>query len=279
MSEYPIINIHGHLHKSRDLKIMIEDMLKTKVIKFCALALGKQWSEHGYYDNEMVLKAMQEFPDIIVGIGHIELAGPQPDKPEKIDKLKELGFQGLKFISPDVPYGHEKLYPFYEKAQTLKMPIIFHTGIVSINRTDRMYRVNSEHMRPFSLDPVCRYFPDLKVVLAHPGEPYQQESLTLIEFHKNAYMCLSGGSGADFHINKIIKQLLGVWNPDTQNPDENFALFYFKKCVFGTDNAPTSLWYKQSIKLLNYFEIDAETRRLYFWKNAAEIFGWKIRFP
>ncbi|HRV04855.1 MAG TPA: amidohydrolase family protein [Candidatus Ratteibacteria bacterium] len=277
MPEHPIINIHGHLHRGEDLKKLVNDMSKTGVIKFCALALGKQLYEKGYYDNDLVLQAMKEFPDIIVGMGHIEVGGPVLDKPEKVEELKELGFQGLKFINPGAPYGHEKFYPFYEKAEKLKMPIVFHTGIVSVNTDDRIYNVNSEYMRPFSLDPVCRYFPDLKVIIAHPGEPYQQESLTLIEFHKNAFMCLSGGSGSDFHINKIIKQLSGIENADMKNLDENFALFYLKKCVFGTDNPPASLWYRQSIKLLDYFKIDEETRQLYFWKNSANIFGWNIK--
>ncbi len=275
-AKYPIINIHGHLHRNKNIEDMIRDMRKTGVIKFCALALGKQMTEHGFYNNEMVLEVMKKYPDIIIGIGHIELGGPYADMPEKVDQLKEKGFLGLKFISPDAPYGDEKFFPFYEKAEQLKMPIIFHVGIVSVQPGDRMFRVNSEYMKPFSLDPVCRYFPGLRVILAHPGEPYQQESLTMIEFHRNAFMCLSGGSGSDFHINKIIKQLSGIQNANMKNPAENFALFYFKKCVFGTDNPPASLWYKQSIRLLDHFEIDEETRHLYFWKNAANIFEWKI---
>ncbi|HOK79769.1 MAG TPA: amidohydrolase family protein [bacterium] len=276
MANYPVINIHGHLHKKKDLCEMVNNMVQDGVIKFCALALGRQWQEKGYYGNEDVLKAMKKYPDIIVGMGHIEIGGPYFDKPEKVDRLKELGFSGLKFISPDAPYGHEKFYPFYERAEKLNMPIIFHVGIVSVGPTDRLYGVNSEFMRPFSLDPVCRYFPDLKVILAHPGEPYHNESLTLIEFHKNAFLCLSGGSGSDFHINKIIKLFSGINGANKKNPDENFALFYFKKTVFGTDNPPASLWIKQSNKILDYFEIDNETRKLYYWKNAASIFGWEI---
>lgn len=41
----------------------------------------------------------------------------------------------------------------------------------------------------------------------------------------------------------------------------------------GPDNPPAGKWYEQSVKLLDYFRIEEETRKTYFETNAAEIFN------
>jgi predicted TIM-barrel fold metal-dependent hydrolase len=273
---YKIVNVHGHLHKSRDVKEMIEDMKRSGVVKFCALALGKQWEPHGYFNNEETISVMKQYPDIVVAMGHIELGGPYMDSPEKVEILKEKGCSGLKFISPGAPYNSEIYFPFYERAERYGMPILFHTGIVSVQPDDRKFGVNAEYMRPFYLDRVARCFPNLKIILGHPGEPYFQEALTLTEFYPNIYLCPAGGSGSDFHISKIKTGLNPFLGADMNNPDENVAKFYFRKFVFGTDNPPASVWYSQSIRLMDYFQIDDETRHLYFYKNAERIFNWQL---
>lgn len=271
MGKYKIVNIHGHLHKNKNLDELVREWEKEGVVKFCVLALGKQWESEGYFTNTDLLEAMKKYPDIIVGMGHIEL-GPEGeiDPPEKVEKLKEEGFSGLKFISPCFSYNDERYFPFYEKAEKLKMPIVFHVGFIASGKNDRYYQVDSENMNPFTLDKVARYFPDLKIVLAHPAEPWYQEALSLSLFFPNVYLCPSGGGGSNFHISKFIKYLS---LPEIDG--ENFTKIYFKKFVFGTDNPPVSIWVKQSLKMLDYFNIDEEIRELYFWKNAYKIFEWE----
>lgn len=270
MGKYKIVNIHGHLRKNQNLDELVKEWEKEGVIKFCVLSLGKQWGKHGIFTNEDTKEAMEKYPDIIVGMGHIEL-GPEIDPPGKVEKLKEEGFSGLKFINPSFPYNDERYFPFYEKAEKLKMPIVFHVGVVSPEENDRDYGVNSENMNPFTLDKVARCFPNLKIILAHPGEPYYEEALTLITTFPNIYLCPSGGGGKNFHISKFIKALS---LPSIDG--ENFEKIYFQKFVFGTDNPPVNVWVKQSFKLLDYFNIEEEIRDLYFWKNAFKIFEWEI---
>jgi predicted TIM-barrel fold metal-dependent hydrolase len=275
MKSYKIVNVHGHLRKSADLDKLVKEWEKQGVVKFCVLALGKQWESHGYFTNADLLKAMKRYPDIIVGMGHLEL-GPLMDEPDKVERLKEQGFLGLKFISSSAPYSDERYFPYYEKAERLEMPIIFHVGIIAVEEKDRQFRVDSELMRPYLIDRIVRYFPKLKIIFAHPGDPHTQEALTVSHTFPNVYLCPSGGGGSDFHISNIKKSLSPFPKADWDNPDENIAKVYFKKFVFGTDNPPVSLWYEQSIKLMDYLHIEEETRELYFWKNACSIFGWNL---
>ncbi|GEM_PF-268269 len=271
-----IINVHGHLRHPCNLRELVRDWGKEGVVRFCVLALGRQWQKQGYWGNEEVRQAMKEFPEMIAGLGHLELGGPFADRVEKIDLLKEQGFSGLKFISPGAPYNEERYFPFYERAEKLRLPILFHVGIVAVHPEDRTYQVNSDFMRPYLLDRIARCFPDLKIILGHPGEPHIQEALTLSSIFPHVYLCPCGGGGSDFHLSRIKQALSSFPGADWKNPEENLARRYFRKFVFGTDNPPVSLWYRQAVKLLDYFGVEDQVRELFFWKNAACIFDWQV---
>ena len=53
------------------------------------------------------------------------------DTPDQINRLRDLGFVGLKPYKQLQPYNHEKYYPLYERAQELGMPVLFHTGLIA----------------------------------------------------------------------------------------------------------------------------------------------------
>jgi predicted TIM-barrel fold metal-dependent hydrolase len=269
-----LVNIHAHLRKGDDVDKAVNAWREDGAIKVCILALGKQLSQE-HFTNEMVLEVMKKHPDLIVGMGHIELAIPM-DPVEKIEKLKEEGFLGLKFFSPCAYYGDEIYSPYYEKAQELEMPIIFHIGLVVRAKGDREFQVNSEWMRPYTFDRIARCFPELKIIGAHFGHPHQQEAFAVSSAFSNVYCSPAGGAGSDFHISKLKKALAPFPGADWDNPDKNVAKTYFKKFVFGIDNPPISIWYPQAVKLMDYLHIDEETRELFFWKNAYKIFNWSF---
>ena len=59
--------------------------------------------------------------------GYLDLDGAA----EQPDILKEMGFVGLKPYKPHFPYSDERYFPIYERAQALRMPVLFHTGLVA----------------------------------------------------------------------------------------------------------------------------------------------------
>jgi len=268
-AKQPVINIHTHIVKEWDLDETVRDWRKNGALKCCVLALAK---ESHSYDNDMLLGAMKKYPDLIAGHGFVKSTYPY-DTAKKIEQFKDQGFVGLKFTKPDAPYSDERFFPIYEKAEELGMPIVFHTGMVDINVSKNTY---TDWMRPITLDRIARAFPDLKLIGGHIGDPYFDESFKVIKRFPNVYLTPCGARGSNFHISKCKKALAPFPGANWDNPDENTALVFFKKFCFATDTATIPHWFKQSVDLMDYLHIGEETRQLYWWKNAADIYGWKF---
>lgn len=82
-----------------------------------------------------------------------------------------------------------KAWRFYEMANDLQVPVMFHMG--------GAYDPNGtlEWGNPLMLDKVARTFPDLRIVVAHFGQPMMQETVMLMRKNKNVFTDLS----ARFH--------------------------------------------------------------------------------
>ena len=276
MKPRKIVNIHAHLHVDQDVPERIREWRSHGCVKSCVLACGKFWQppNSSYMGNDDVLQWMREFPDIIVGMGALEL-GREMDGPDEIDRLKESGFEGLKFLAPSRPYDHDRYMPLYERAEELDMPILFHTGWVALlEASDRREKRSSEYMRAFRLDRVARTFPRLKIIGAHLGLPHADEALKLLASCPNVYFDMCGGGGSKRHQSLLKKALAPFPGADWDDEEENLALKYFRKMVFGTDNPTIGVWYPAAENVMDYLRVPDETRELFYWRNAADIFGW-----
>lgn len=128
--------------------------------------------------------------------------------------VEEQGFKGLKMYPT---YQHfypndPKLYPLYETAQQLGIPILFHTG-TSVFRNSRL-----KYGNPVLYDDVAVDFPELVIALAHSGRTaWYNEAMMVARLHKNLYLELSG---------LAVRRLL-----------ENFPEMerFSHKFIFGTD--------------------------------------------
>jgi len=77
--------------------------------------------------------------------------------------VREFGFRGFTFIPMGMPAAEPRLlFPYYAKAQELKVP-----AIVSMGHT--LDLMPNEPGRPMHLDTVALYFPDLAIVCTHTG--------------------------------------------------------------------------------------------------------------
>ncbi len=272
-----LVNIHTHIHVDTDVPARVREWEKWGCVKWCALADSEFWQPPNgtYLGNDGVLKWMREFPDIIVGMGSVEL-GHKMGCPDDIDRLKELGFEGLKFESPSHPYDHDRYMPLYERAEQLQMPILFHTGwVAQLEASDRRMRTSSDYMRPFRLDRIARSFPNLKIIGAHLGLPHAEEALALLLKMPNVYFDMCGGGGGRRHRSLIKKAMAPFPGADMSDPEENLALQYFDKMVFGTDNPPISVWLPAAEEIMDYLQIPEQTRERFYWRNAYDIFGWE----
>ncbi len=130
------------------------------------------------------------------------------------DMCAKHGFKGVKLYPT---YNHfypndPVLYPLYAAAQSLSVPVLFHTGS-SVFKNSRI-----KYGNPIHFDDVAVDFPGLKIVMAHGGRgPWYDEAMTMVRLHENVYIDVGG----------LPPQKLTEYYPDL----ERFA----HKFVFGSD--------------------------------------------
>ena len=98
--------------------------------------------------------------------------------------MHDLGLRGLKIapmyqrFAPDDP----RVFPIYERAVRLGLPIIFHQGTSYLGREAAL-----EESWPVRLDRVAREYPELRLVIAHLGYPWGGEVVALLRKHPQVY--------------------------------------------------------------------------------------------
>lgn len=118
-------------------------------------------------------------------IGFASVDPHQPDAPAKLKRaIEDLGLRGLKLASGIQEFypNDPALYPLYEKAQELGIPILFHAGMTWEPRA------KAEYGRPIYFEDVAHDFPELKIVLAHLAWPWVLEAVSLALKYPNLYL-------------------------------------------------------------------------------------------
>ena len=99
--------------------------------------------------------------------------------------LTELGLQGIK-LSPTYqamdPLSPE-CWRIYEIAAEFKVPVMFHCG--------GAYTGSLEFANPWRLDKIALELPELKIVIAHFGQPYMEETAVMMRKNENMFADLS----------------------------------------------------------------------------------------
>ena len=112
--------------------------------------------------------------------------------------VKKLGLKGLK-LDPalqDFRPDARKVYPVYEAAEALRIPLLIHTGMSWAPETPL------ERGLPLHLEQPIRDFPKLNFVLAHFGWPWVWEATALALKYPNVYLdtsCLYYDSPKEFY--------------------------------------------------------------------------------
>ncbi len=113
------------------------------------------------------------------------------------DAVKKLGLKGLK-LDPALQDFHpdaRKVFPVYEAAAALKIPVLLHTGMSWAPGTAL------ERGHPLLLEEPIRQFPALNFVLAHFAWPWVWEAVALALKYPNVYLdtsCLYYDSPKEF---------------------------------------------------------------------------------
>jgi predicted TIM-barrel fold metal-dependent hydrolase len=118
----------------------------------------------------------------------IGFASVDPHQPDALAKLEravgDLSLRGLK-LAPGIQelYPNDPaLYPLYEKAQELGIPILFHAGMTWEPDAKAGYG------RPIYFEDVAYDLPEIKIVLAHLAWPWVLEAVALALKYPNIYL-------------------------------------------------------------------------------------------
>lgn len=109
--------------------------------------------------------------------------------------VKEYGAKGVKLHPAEGHYfpTDRRLWPVYEKAQELGVPIITHGGLF-------MMSPDVPYTRPLNFEGVLESFPELRLVIAHLGHGYWNESVELAKKYRNVYFDTSAVVSGVKHI-------------------------------------------------------------------------------
>jgi predicted TIM-barrel fold metal-dependent hydrolase len=145
--------------------------------------------------NDEILESAAANPDVLIPFGSVD--PHREDALEEVRRLAARGVRGFKFhpnIQAFFP-NDEAFYPLYAAIQEAGVPALFHTGHSGIGTgLPGGGGIRLKYSNPMHVDDVAVDFPDLKIVLAHPSFPWQDEAISVALHKRQVYIDLSGWS-------------------------------------------------------------------------------------
>ena len=153
---------------------------KTVVLAFRSRYLNAE------IPNDYVAEYVAQHPERLIGF-----AGIDPTEPGATDELhrarEQLHLRGVT-LTPSGQDFHpqdSRAMRIYELCGHYRTPILFHQG------THFTVASKMEYARPFLLDEIARSFPQLKLIIAHMGHPWIEETAAMLGKHPNIFSDLS----------------------------------------------------------------------------------------
>lgn len=151
-------------------------------------------------------------------IGFLSLDPTQPGWQQELEEGHQaLHLKGIKLMPMYAGFKPDsrELDHLWEYAGKHGLPVLLHTGTTFIDKAPL------ECTLPHLLDNVAIRFPEVKIILAHLGHPYEGECIATIRKHPNVYADCSALHYRPFQLyhSLMLLQEYGVWH----------------KLLFGTD--------------------------------------------
>ncbi|MEO8659865.1 MAG: amidohydrolase family protein [Bryobacteraceae bacterium] len=129
---------------------------------------------------------------------------------EMIHGHQNLKMRGIKLMPMYAGFYPQdrKLDELWSYAQRNQLPVLLHTGTTFISRAPL------ECTLPRHIDEVAIRFPDVKIIMAHLGHPYEGECVVTIRKHANVYADCSALHYRPFQLyhSLMLAQEYGVWS-------------------------------------------------------------------
>ena len=169
-----------------------------------------------WVDDRYVAKYVAADPARLIGFLSVD-----PTQPGWEDELRfghqELGLRGIKLLSMYAGFRPDdsRLDPLWQYATKHRLPVLLHTG------TTFVAQAPLECTLPRHLDVVATRFPEVRIIMAHLGHPYEGEAIVTARKHPHVYCDISAlhYRPFQFYHSLMLVQEYGIWD----------------KVLFGTD--------------------------------------------
>ena len=151
-------------------------------------------------------------------IGFLSVDPTQPSWEEELRfGHQELGLRGIKLLSMYAGFrpDESRFDLLWEYATKYRLPVLLHTG------TTFVAQAPLECTLPRHLDVVATRFPEVRIIMAHLGHPYEGEAIVTARKHPHVYCDISAlhYRPFQFYHSLMLVQEYGIWD----------------KVLFGTD--------------------------------------------
>ena len=208
--------------------------------------------------NEEVAEVAARNSDVLIPFASVDPHKGKLGIREARRMIDDYGVRGFKF-HPNTqafwPNDHA-FYPLYEVIAEAGLIALFHSGTTGIGAgMPGGGGVHLKYSNPMCIDDVAADFPELRIILAHPSFPWQEEALAIAVHKPNVYIDLSGWSPKYF--------------PEILIQYTNTRLK--EKMLFGSDFPliTPERWLADFEKI----DIKDEVRPLVIKENAARLLG------
>jgi predicted TIM-barrel fold metal-dependent hydrolase len=200
-----------------DLTVRYEDYRATAPAGTKTIVFGGKAKLSGtWVDDAYVAGYVAAHPDTLIGFLSVDPTQEGWHREMEVGH-QELGLRGIKLLPMYAGFRPDdaNLDPLWLYASKHHLPVLLHTGTTFIAQAPL------ECTLPRHLDPVAIRYPDVKIIMAHLGHPYEGECIVTIRKHPNVYADISALHYRPFQLyhSLMLTQEYGVWN----------------KMLFGTD--------------------------------------------
>ena len=200
-----------------DLSVAYDEYRRTASCADCTVVFGGKARLSGLWvDDRFVADYVAQDPARLLGFLSIDPTQSGWEY-ELHEGHEELGLRGIKLLPMYAGFrpDDERINPIWRYAEKHRLPVLLHTGTTFIAQAPL------ECTLPRHLDPVATRFPDVKIIMAHLGHPYEGECIVTVRKHPNVFTDISALHYRPWQLyhSLMLVQDYGVWD----------------KLLFGTD--------------------------------------------
>ncbi len=227
-----IVDCHVHADNGRKVQSLLKSM-KANYIDASIILYFPLWKKPGYFSLEKLIPVIAGHPELYLA-GSIRMTD-NPDFDRHFHVLKQAA-QNRDIVAVKLYPGYEPFFPsdricepIYKLCTDNRIPVIFHSG-------DTWWLFPTSKVRyanPVYIDDVAANHPDLKIMIAHLGNPWIRETAEVASKNRNVVTDLSGLLCPPHHQERFAKR----YTKKLREEILDLVAYYgdTDKLLFGTD--------------------------------------------